>query len=52
MDKNVLWNKGLLGDDSPRVLQYIVFYYAGMEFYIWGFQELYYIVWHEMTAIL
>ena len=40
---HVLWEKGLLGDNSPRVLQYTVtvFYYAGMQFCLRGIQEQY-----------
>ena len=40
-DENVLWERGLLGDDSPRVLQHTVFYYAGMQFCLWCIQEQY-----------
>ena len=40
-DENVLWERGLLGDDSPRVLQHTVFYHAGMQFCLWGIQEHY-----------
>ena len=40
-DENVLWEKGLLGDDSPRVSEHTVFYYAGMQFCLKGIQEQY-----------
>ena len=40
-DENVLWEKGLLGDDSPRKLQHTIFYYAGMQFCLRGIQEQY-----------
>ena len=33
--------RGLLGDDSPRVLQHTVLYYAGMQFCLRGIQEQY-----------
>ena len=37
--KIVLWEKGLLGDDSPKALQHTVFCYAAMQFYLRGIQE-------------
>ena len=37
--ETVLWEKGLLGDDLPRVLQHTVFCYAAMQFYLRGIQE-------------
>ena len=40
-DENVLWDKWLFGDDSPRVLQHTVFYCAGMQFCLRGIQEQY-----------
>ena len=40
-DENVLREKGLLGDDLPRVSQHTVFYYAGMQFCLKGIQEQY-----------
>ena len=40
-DENALWERGLLGDDSPRILQHTVFYYAGMHFCSRGIQEQY-----------
>ena len=40
-DENALWERGLLGDDSPRIFQHTVFYYAGMQFCLRGIQEQY-----------
>ena len=40
-DENVLWERRLLGDDLPRVLQRTVFHYAGMQFCLRGIQEQY-----------
>jgi len=40
-DENALCERGLLGDDLPRILQHTVFYYAGMQFCLRGIQEQY-----------
>ena len=40
-NENILWEKGLLGDDSPRMLQHTVFFYAGLQFCLRGIQEQY-----------
>ena len=40
-DENVLWERGMLGDESPGLLQHTVFYYAGMQFCLRGIQEQY-----------
>ena len=40
-DEDVLWEKGLLGDHSPRVLWDTLFYYAGIQSCLRGIQEQY-----------
>ena len=40
-DGDALWEKGLHVDDSPRVLQHTVFYYAGIQFCLRGIHEQY-----------
>ncbi len=37
--EDLLWEKGILGLDTPKALQRAVFYYVGLQFVLRGIQE-------------
>ena len=40
-DEDTLWNKGILGQSTPQMLQHTIFVYVGLQFCLRGVQEQY-----------